>query len=111
MLRPLHDWLLVKVDPFKQKFESIWAPDTTQRIRTAIVLDTGKGKVLPNGVKLPCGVEKGEKVAFFREHLEHQQGKQLVSTLKELGDDLALLRVADVLFVIDGEIEVSDGSI
>jgi co-chaperonin GroES (HSP10) len=95
----LHDWLLVRMEPIQEKVGSLFTVHG-ERVRKGEVLAVGPGKARADGVRIPMGVEVGEVVVFYREHLEHQQGKQLVSTLKELGDDLGLIRVTDVLFVI-----------
>lgn len=98
-LRPLHDWLLVKVDPPREKVGSLFAPGgDAGRVRTAVVLRKGPGRALPNGHREPIAIEPGDHVAFFREHQEHLQGKQLGSLLQELGESLAIIRLPDVLF-------------
>jgi co-chaperonin GroES (HSP10) len=101
-LRPLHDWLVVKLDPIPEKIGSIFIDGSAaERMRTATVLDTGPGMYVSweNSRRIPVAVMLGDKVAFFREHLEHQQGKQLVRTLfSELGKDIGLIREPDVLY-------------
>jgi co-chaperonin GroES (HSP10) len=101
-LRPLHDWLLVKLDPIPDKIGSIFIDGSAaERLRTATVLRTGPGKYLSweSDRRIPVAVQVGDKVHFFREHLEHQQGKQLVRTLfSELGEDIGLIREPDVLY-------------
>jgi len=99
MIRPLHDWLLVKMDPIPEKVGSLFTVHG-DRVRQAVVLSVGPGRVRSDGGRIPVGVEKGERVAFYRENLEHQQGKQLVAMLKDLGDDLGLIRASDILFVV-----------
>lgn len=99
-MKPLHDWILVRLEPLPEKIGSLFTLHG-DRVRTAVVLDVGPGVHKPgSNTRVPVGVDKGERVAFFREHLEHKQGKQLVSALKEVGDDLGLIRATDVLFVI-----------
>lgn len=101
-LRPLLDWLVVRVEPLPTMRGSILLPQG-DNVRTATVLAVGPGKRDSAGVRIPVGVEVGEKVAYFRWHEEHKSGKKLMSTLSELGDDLAMVRALDVLFVWSGE--------
>lgn len=101
-LRPLHDWLVVKLDPIPDKIGSIFIDGSAaERARTATVLAVGPGRYLSweNARRIPVAILVGDKVTFFREHLEHQQGKQLVRTLfSELGDSIGLIREPDVLY-------------
>ena len=101
MMRPLHDWLVVKLDKLPEKIGSIFVDGTAaERMRTATVLRVGPGKYLPGtSVRAPIEVQAGDKVAFFREHLEHQQGKQITrALLSELDGDIGLIREPDVLY-------------
>lgn len=96
---PLHDWVLVKLDPLpeEQKVGSIFVLDSgAERVRTATVVRVGRGRKHPKtGAYIPVlGVERGMKIAFFREHLEHLQGKQILSRLE---DGYALMRDEDIL--------------
>jgi co-chaperonin GroES (HSP10) len=99
-IRPLHDWLLVRLDPIPEKSGSIFLTGSgAVRRRTATVLRVGPGRWDAGRMnRVPVGVEPDDKVTFWREHLEHQQGKQLVRALAELGDDLGLIRSSDVLY-------------
>lgn len=99
-MRLLHDWILVEVDPDKKQEGLIFLPHG-QVVRTATVKDVGPGRALPTGARAPVGVAPGDRVAFRREHLEHQQGKQMLEVLQELGDNLGLLREPDILYVIE----------
>ena len=100
--RPFHDWIVVKLDKLPEKIGSIFVDGSAaERLRTATVIRTGPGAYLSwdSDKRLPVSILPGEKVAFFREHLEHQQGKQVVRTLlSELGDDIGLIREPDVLY-------------
>lgn len=98
-LKPLHDWIVVKMEPVPQKRGELFLVHG-DRVRTGVVLSIGPGKCTKEGNRIPIGLEKGERVAFFRENLEHQQGKQILSAIKEVGDDIGLIRANDVLFVI-----------
>ncbi len=103
--RPIKDWVLVKLDPIPKYSHGIELVHGG-RVRTATVISTGPGKENEEGILQPIQVSKGEKIAFFREHLEHQQGKNLTSKLEDLGDGLGLLREMDILFIIPDGSEV-----
>ena len=99
MIRPLANWLVVRLEePRKQS--SVIVMNETSNVRTAEVLRVGPGKLGP------IGVEVGERVAFLRWNLEHKPGKQLAAALAELGEDIAMIKAEDVLFVFEGELEV-----
>lgn len=103
MIRPLGDWLLVRLDPIAERSDVIVTMlSDAVRIRTAEVLRSGPGRYAsPRGrERVPMGVSPGDRVAFFRENFEHRPGKALTYALSELGDDLGMLRVSDVLFVL-----------
>jgi co-chaperonin GroES (HSP10) len=105
-LQPLNDWLLVKMDKLVDRgpLVSLHGP----RVRTGTVVSVGPGrKSRRTGAHLPVGLEVGERIAFFREHLEHKQGKALVGALTEVGENLGLLRIDDVMFAFTGELDVS----
>lgn len=101
-LQPWQDYVLVQLDPLLEKSTTsgiIILKDTTANVvRTGVVLRKGPGRLSPKGNRIPVGLERGEKIAFLRWHLEHQTGKQVMGHLQELGDDLALVREPDVLF-------------
>ena len=107
---PRQDVVIVKMDPIEDKLRSgvIILKDTTaQRVRTATVVKVGPGRRnAKTGERIPVGVEPGERVAFFRWHQEHQQGKALLKFFGELGEDMALIRQADILFAFTGDLEV-----
>lgn len=104
---PLHDWMVVKLDPLPGVSKGgIVLPEGTsgmERVRTGKVLRVGPGKwrwskAERKSVRTPVGVEVGEGVAFFRENLEHQQGKQVTAIIQELEEDTGMIRAADVLY-------------
>lgn len=107
---PLQDWVVVKMVPLKEEVRNgvIILKDTTaQTVMVGTIVKIGPGRFAKGTNKrIPLGVEVGEKVAFFRWNNEHQQGKTLRKHLAEFGDDFALLRVSDILFVYTGELEI-----
>lgn len=98
-LRPINDWVLIKIEPSTQPSKTIFLTEGN-RVLTAIVTDVGPGKLDENQVFQPTQVRPGEKVALFKEHLAHKQGKEIASALTELGDNYALVREMDILFVL-----------
>lgn len=96
------------MEPIPEKIGSLYTVHG-DRVRMGTVLAVGPGRYTDLGKRIPIGVEKGERIAFFRENLEHQQGKQLLAALQDLGDDLGMLRGPDVLFVVapGAEIQLS----
>ena len=108
-IRLLHDWVMVRLDKPPTTMtptSTIIVPDVgagALRMRTGVLLQVGPGRWAKGGLRrLPVGLEVGEKVAFFRENLEHQQGKQLTRMMQEMDEDTALIRAADVLYVMGG---------
>lgn len=95
MIRPLHDWLVVAMDPLPESHGSILLVHGG-RVRTGTVLRTGPGKKAAD-TYAPLDVAVGDKVAFFRENLEHKQGRTLLTYTDE---NTALIRATDVLFVV-----------
>jgi co-chaperonin GroES (HSP10) len=104
--RPLLDWILVKLEPLPESSSGgIFLPATTsgqERVRYGTVLKTGPGRpVGKSGAIQPTGVVPGDRVAFFRENLEHQQGKELVRILQQVEEDTGLIRANDILYVVE----------
>ena len=97
---PCHDSLLVKMDPIPEKQGSliILEDSSPNRVRTGQGLKVGPGvRNEKTGERTPVGIEQGEKVAFFRWNLEHQNGKRIASFLEAFGEDLGLIRARDIL--------------
>lgn len=108
----LSDWLLVKCDPFQAKSSIIELVTNESSVRTGVLLDVGPGKYKKPGkaLRIPMDVVKGERIAFLRWHQEHRPGKALVHALaelsEELGAEVCLIRVNDILFAFDGDVKV-----
>ena len=107
---PLHDWILVKMDPFPEKQGSIiiLEDSSPNRVRTGTALLVGRGVISKKtGERLPVGIEQGERVAFFRWNLEHQNGKRVTAFLEGIGEDLGLIRAKDILLAWPAGEEIS----
>lgn len=97
-IRPMNDWVLVRVDPAPATIGTIIVPDTAtvHGIRTATVVDVGSGKLTVSG-RLEMSVRVGERVCFHRWNLEHKNGQAIMHVLSDLGPDYGLIREGDVL--------------
>lgn len=100
-VRPMNDWVLVRLDPMPKTVGSIVMPDivSARDTHTATVISTGPGRSLPGGARAPMEVQEGDKVCFHRWNLEHKNGKAIGHVLEEMGEDVALVKEADILFV------------
>ena len=101
IVRPMNDWVVVKVDPMAVTVGSIIVPDIVRArdTHTATVLAVGPGKPLPNGERQQMEVQPGDKVCFHRWNLEHKNGQAICHALEEMGPDVALIQEKDILFV------------
>lgn len=45
------------------------------------------------------GVQEGDRVCFFRENFETQQGKEVMRVVQQLEDNVGMIRRDDILFV------------
>lgn len=100
MLRPLHDWLLIKLEPLPEdKVGSIFVHGSAvERIRAGTVERVGPGRPDPVRGRIPVDVAVGERVAFFRENFDTQQGKQVARILEDLGGNYGLVRETSILY-------------
>lgn len=108
-VRPLSDFVLVEMEPLPQQVGSIILPadNTVARIRFGRVIDVGPGRWFKKtNARVPTDLNPGDRVAFYRENLEHQQGKQVQGHMAEIGDNIGLIRVPDVLFVVEAGTKV-----
>jgi len=103
--KPFSDWLLVKVDPPKKRSELIETV-TPSRICTGVVLKAGPGRHFSDGVFQKMDVAPDERIAFFRENMVTKSGQQITKSLMDLGDNLALIRANDVLFVCSEDVSL-----
>ena len=96
-IRLRDDWVLCRCEPFEEKVGSLIVLAQHQRVR--------HGEVLSVGPK--AKVKVGVRVAFFREHMEHLQGKQIKRILMELEDNLSLMHEYDILLEVEKGVVVS----
>lgn len=108
ILRLLSDWLLVQVEPEKRKTQGgIIIPDTTSEpVRIGRVVMAGPGRrYIDKLVPMPADIV-GLRVAFMIAAAQTKQGKAVRSQLA-LNSELEIIRLGDVLFVVEGEVEIT----
>ncbi len=101
-LRPLHDGVVVELEPIKEFTRGDIIKVAPEPIRIGRVKAVGKGRHYPglDGAKekfIPTELKVGERVAFFKAVTETRQGRALDLRLP---DDHELIRETDALFVI-----------
>lgn len=102
MIRPLLDWLVIKLDTLPEKKEGIIlvAARDQERQYSGTIVRAGPGQWLteaPNK-RRPLGVEVGERVHFFRENFDTLQGKQVARIMSEVEPGMVMVRARDLLF-------------
>jgi co-chaperonin GroES (HSP10) len=110
-IQPLSDWILVKFEELDKRSALIELPGQNESaIRKGVVKILGPGRRREDGGREPMDLEVGEKIVFLRWHQEHRPGKAVSETLRrqseELGEDLCLIRLADILFSYTGDVRV-----
>lgn len=111
-VRPLHDYVLIRCEPLKEDRSGIIVLTQFQRVLHGEVLAVGPGRYVGKAkVRTPMALKVGDRVAFFRENMEHKQGQAiehvLIELSEELGADLALMRERDILGGVGANTEVS----
>lgn len=110
--RPNSDWILVKFNKLQKRSGLIeLAGDQSESaVRTGTVLRPGPGRPNTKGGLSPMDVKEGDKIAFLRWHQEHRPGKANAEVLSrmsaDLGEDICLIRLNDILFVYEGDVTV-----
>jgi co-chaperonin GroES (HSP10) len=114
IVKLLHDYLLVRLDPRKKTTSGGIIRTTEQPVWTGVVLMAGPGRQYIDKY-VPVEVKVGERVAFLsaatdshltglaiKEALVHNYvGEEIAKT-----DEQRIIRENDVLFVIEGEGEL-----
>ena len=69
-MKPLHDYLLVKLDPTKDKTESglIFTPNKEERIVAGTVIAVGSGRVSSTGTKVAMESSVNDRVLFNKSY-------------------------------------------
>jgi chaperonin GroES len=94
-IRPLGDRVVVRPVGREEKTQSgIYLPDTVQeKPQEAVVMAVGPGKLLDNGERAPMDVKEGDRILF---------SKYAGTEVKQLDEDLLILRESDILGIIGG---------
>ena len=104
MIRPLHDWLLVEVEPGKKTFGSSSIVRVVgDPVSTGKIIAAGPGRHYIDKF-VPTQVKVGERVAFLTALTETGQGKSIGHVIAE---NQALIRETDVLVVVEGKVEIT----
>ncbi len=107
MIRPLSDWLVIKLDerPLQQGLVILVAAAGQERVRTGVVLRAGPGRwsYANPALRELLDVEEGERVAFFRENFETLQGKQVARIVAEIEPGTVMVRARDLLYAWRGK--------
>ena len=92
--RPLHDRVLVKrVDQEEKTAGGIIIPDNAQeKPMEGKVISVGSGSKAEDGTVVPQDVKKGDRILF---------GKWSGTEVKVGGDDLLIMKEADILGIIE----------
>ena len=103
-LRPLHDWMVVELEPSKETVGgSTIIRVSDEPVRIGRVIAIGPGKNYPDKF-VPTEVEIGERVVFFIASTDTRSGK---AVHHHLPHNQRLIRETDVLFVTTDDVEVS----
>lgn len=108
-IRPLSDWVLIELEPEKETSRGGIIRVGPQPIRIAKVLRVGPGKWWLNkdGSRhtfWETRVKSGDRIAFCMAVLQTLQGKAIVHSV---GENMGLIRETDILFAVNGDVEVS----
>lgn len=101
-VRPLNDWIVVRLDkPSEAKKDGLWVPASQEdRVRTGVIIKTGPGRTSKKGKLIPMEAAPGMKVAFFRENFETMHGKTLIGFLRQLDENIGIIQERDILYEI-----------
>ncbi len=102
MFRPHNDWVLVKLDerPDEERIGRIIVlAGAVERIWTGRVVALGPGAWSDRRThRVPIDLVQDQRVAFFRENFETQQGKQIAHALEGIMPGHGLLRQSSILY-------------
>ena len=100
-IRPLHDGLIVQLDPQPRQVGMIHLPDSKEpRVMTGVVQRVGRGRHYVDGVYIPAELKEGDRIAFLT---AVKDGSIFRAVSKKLEEGQVLMDHRDVLFVIEGD--------
>jgi co-chaperonin GroES (HSP10) len=104
VLRLLNDVILVRLEPRKEKTPGGIVKTSIDPVWIGEALMVGPGRQFKDKY-VPMDVKVGDRVAFLAAATDsHRPGLALQDHLDE---DQRLIRQSDVLFVVEGEVEIS----
>ena len=95
-LRPLHDHIVVELEPVKEFTRGGIIKVAPEPVRTGHVKAVGPGRLYMDKF-IPTELKVGDRIAFFQAVTDTLQGKLLHWRLP---DNTVLLRETDTLFVL-----------
>lgn len=101
-MRPLHDCMVVRVDPVKEYTRGGIIKVAPEPVRTGTILAIGPGRHFIDRF-VPTEAKVGDRIAFFDAVTKTKQGHQLSYKLPE---DQVLLRENDALFIIPKGVDI-----
>lgn len=104
MIRLKGDWILAQLEPEKEETKAGLIRVGPEPIRIAKVVAKGPGRFNKRGKLIPMGVSLGDRFPFFKAVADTGTNEAVIHYLPE---DHVLLRLSDVLFVMEEDIEVS----
>ena len=107
-VRPLHDHVIVELEPAKELSRGGIILTTPEPVRIGRVISVGPGRLYrkTEGGKahlVPTELKGGERIAFFQAVTQTKQGYELCYRLPE---NQAMLRETDALFVIPDGVDI-----
>lgn len=98
MIRPFRSRILIQPDAPEATTEAgIILPDAREdaTTQTGRVVRVGDGRIMPNGARVPCELEEGQRVLYFRAPAQAvtplERAKRGDPVLIDEGDVLAVL--------------------
>lgn len=94
MLKPLHDWVLVRPDGIKtQTAGGLYLPPPAEvdPPNRGEVIAVGPGGLLPSGVRVPCSVLPGERVMY---------GKYEAMVVEVDGENLVMMHDTQITAIL-----------
>ncbi len=105
MIRPLHDWLVIDVEPAPTHKGCIIVPDPSKTpLRKAVVLAAGPGRRYHGKDAFhKMEVEVGERVAFPMAATQCGSGENITHVLE---GNQRMIRETDIFFVLNEDVDV-----
>jgi co-chaperonin GroES (HSP10) len=102
-VRPLHDWMVIELEPAPTHKGCIIVPDPDKEpLRIGKVLAVGQGVKNPKrNVVRPTRVKVGDRVAFPMAVTQCGSGKNITH---HLDDGHRMIREEDVFFIVEGDV-------